>query len=112
MKIDQLDAATRDAVSDETVVKDQDAYDPTIWLESGVFGCRAQVGGLRLLKDFEAGADTRHRVSNVSVAIVRNFGSGVWVNLDLRIFGRYRRAKMSELLWVSGRAGIKTFSLE
>ncbi|CBN75586.1 Homologue of the meiosis-specific protein HOP1 [Ectocarpus siliculosus] len=37
MKIYQLDAATRDADTDETVVKDQEAYDLTMWLESGVF---------------------------------------------------------------------------
>lgn len=37
MKIYQLDAATRDVETNETVVKDQEAYDLTKWLESGVF---------------------------------------------------------------------------
>lgn len=37
MKIYQLDAATRDADTNETIVKDQEAYDLTKWLESGVF---------------------------------------------------------------------------
>ena len=37
MKIFQLDAATRDTDTNETVVKDQEAYDLTMWLESGVF---------------------------------------------------------------------------
>ena len=37
MKIYQLDAATRDAETNETIVKDQEAYDLTKWLESGVF---------------------------------------------------------------------------
>eukprot|EP00752_Nemacystus_decipiens_P008268 g7393.t1 len=37
MKIYQLDAATRDADTNETIIKDQEAYDLTKWLESGVF---------------------------------------------------------------------------
>eukprot|EP00903_Cladosiphon_okamuranus_P019216 g17670.t1 len=37
MKIYQLDAASRDADTNETIVKDQEAYDLTKWLESGVF---------------------------------------------------------------------------
>ncbi len=37
MKIFQLDAATRDSESNETIIKNQEAYDLTMWLESGVF---------------------------------------------------------------------------
>ncbi|CAN0026297.1 unnamed protein product [Pylaiella littoralis] len=37
MKIYQLDSATRDADTNETIVKDAEAYDLTMWLESGVF---------------------------------------------------------------------------
>lgn len=37
MKIYQLDSATRDADTNETIVKDPEAYDLTMWLESGVF---------------------------------------------------------------------------
>ncbi|CAM9725294.1 unnamed protein product [Scytosiphon promiscuus] len=37
MNIYQLDSATRDAETGEMFVKDQEAYDFTLWLESGVF---------------------------------------------------------------------------
>lgn len=37
MNIYQLDSATRDAETGEMFIKDQEAYDFTLWLESGVF---------------------------------------------------------------------------
>lgn len=37
MRIYQLDAASRDSSTDETVVRNEQAYMLTKWLESGVF---------------------------------------------------------------------------
>lgn len=47
MRIYQLDAASRDASTDETVIRNEQAYMLTKWLESGVFEAveRRWVGG-------------------------------------------------------------------
>lgn len=37
MRIYQLDAASRDASTNETIIRNQQAYMLTKWLESGVF---------------------------------------------------------------------------
>ena len=47
MRIYQLDAASRDVSTDETVIRNEQAYMLTKWLESGVFEAveRRWVGG-------------------------------------------------------------------
>ena len=114
MNIYQLDSATRDAETGEMFVKDQEAYDFTLWLESGVFEAvehrwvrTSKNDEVRLTstKDQQLGFQEMtqilgHRYCSLGLSRVC-FASGIPANLKLKLstVGDWDRSLCSPWYW-------------